>query len=87
VFGRAEDEVTSDFQIPDLDSAAPSGISPERSGRVSPPAKPAQLAVWRPLVDDEAGTNPESEPLLDSLRRAEIDTVPEDGRGSGPGLN
>jgi hypothetical protein len=86
-FGRAEDEVTSDFQIPDLEGGAPSGIAPERSGRVAVPEQPAQLAVWRPLVDDEAGINPEAEPLLDSLRRSRIDTVPEDGRGSGPGLN
>jgi hypothetical protein len=89
-FGRAEDEITKDFQIPQGDpSPASSGIHPMRGEPVT---------AWRPLTDDELGAAPEAEPLLDSLRRAQAvpdiapdmvpDMVPDDDGGGGrPGLN
>jgi hypothetical protein len=78
VFGRAEDEVTSDFQIPDEDPAAAPMERPEH------PTLP--LPAWRPLTDDD--TPHESEPLLDSLRRERDESSPDDERGGGqPGLN
>jgi len=63
-FGRAEDEITKDFQIP-LDEPPPlqgSAVHPVRGEPVA--------TAWRPLTDDELGATPEAEPLLDSLRRA-----------------
>jgi hypothetical protein len=96
-FGRPEDEITSDFQIvEDADDAEPVGSPP--SLRLEPDAV---AAAWRPLIDDDVAPNPEAEPLLDSLRKTRVDTVPGaklegsgfppssgDGHGGGrPGLN
>ena len=98
-FGRAEDEITKDFQIPlDDPSPASSGMHPVRGEPVA--------NAWRPLTDDELGAPPEAEPLLDSLRRAQTvrDIVPDiapdiapdrvadrvsddEGGGGRPGLN
>jgi diguanylate cyclase (GGDEF)-like protein len=90
-FGRAEDEITKDFQIPlDDPSPASSGVHPVRGEPVA--------TTWRPLTDDDLGATPEAEPLLDSLRRAPTvpDIVPDiateiasdNDSGSGrPGLN
>jgi diguanylate cyclase (GGDEF)-like protein len=86
LFGRPDDEITSDFQLPPEERVRPRGSAPPM------PAEPvAQAAAWRPLVDDEAAPGSESEPLLDSLRRSLGDSLgdtPEGGRGGGrPGLN
>lgn len=85
VFGRPEDEITSDFQIPPDDDDVGAYAPP-------PPPRPESvtqtLPVWRPLVDDDGAGSPEAEPLLDSLRRARAETVPDDERGGGQaGLN
>ena len=85
VFGRSEDEITSDFQIPDPDDPARPGAA-LRSIPSEPPA--SAVTGWRPLIDDEVGASQEAEPLLDSLRRARAETAPDDDRGGGrPGLN
>jgi diguanylate cyclase (GGDEF)-like protein len=80
-FGRAEDEITSDFAIP-TERTRP------RASSIPPPGElqPTQpIPAWQPLVVDE-GTNP-GEPLLDSLRRTP-ENAPEGERGPGrPGLN
>jgi diguanylate cyclase (GGDEF)-like protein len=89
LFGRPEDEITRDFQLPTEDRARPRGSIP-----VVPlePIDPA-LPVWRPLIDDAdppAANESEAEPLLDSLRRtrAETGSDREDERVEGrPGLN
>jgi diguanylate cyclase (GGDEF)-like protein len=86
-FGRPEDEITSDFPLP--------GVEQRPRPRASqPPAAgdSAQPDAWRPLSDDEAGTNSEAEPLLDSLRSSASagsgENTPDDERGPGrPGLN
>ena len=83
-FGRPEDEITSDFAIPDdLDGRSPGGSYPALR------LEPAQVAaVWRPLIDDEVAPSSEAEPLLDSLRKAHADPAPDDANGGGsPGLN
>ncbi|MBL9016848.1 MAG: EAL domain-containing protein [Myxococcales bacterium] len=78
-FGRAEDEITSDFPIGQA-SAEPR-VRPRAS---DPPTNPdAGLAPWQPLTDDEAT----GEALLESLKTEEEKT-PEGERGPGrPGLN
>jgi diguanylate cyclase (GGDEF)-like protein len=90
-FGRAEDEVTSDFQIPD-ENDADAALS---SARPEHPTLP--LPVWRPLIDDEGasrdggsrdGAPRDAEPLLDSLRRERAENPPDgEHRGGRPGLN
>jgi diguanylate cyclase (GGDEF)-like protein len=79
-FGRAEDEITSDFQIPPGASAAP---EPRRPRASDPPTNPdAGLAPWQPLTDDEAT----GEALLENLKNDE--NTPDGARGPGrPGLN
>jgi diguanylate cyclase (GGDEF)-like protein len=82
VFGRAEDEVTSDFQIPEDTDPGSAENSAARGEQATQP-----LPVWRPLIDEDVGA-PEAEPLLDSLRRAPVENVPDGERGGGqPGLN
>ena len=82
VFGRPEDEVTSELQIPtDGDPEQPPGAAVAR-------IEPQVPTVWRPLIDDDVAASPEAEPLLDSLRRTRAGTVPDDEGGGGrPGLN
>lgn len=78
-FGRAEDEITSDFPLPQ------GGGEPRTRPRASdPPTNPdAGLAPWQPLTDDEAT----GEALLESLK-SEEEKTPEGERGPGrPGLN
>jgi hypothetical protein len=80
-FGRAEDEITSDFALP-TERTRPRGSSITPANEHSP-TQP--IPPWKPLVVDE-GTNP-GEPLLDSLRRTP-ENAPEGERGPGrPGLN
>lgn len=84
-FGRAEDEITSDF-------ALPGGEGRPRPRASEPPADPQPSAtagaavaapqVWQPLSDDEAT----GEALLSSLKRAENASDGEPGPGR-PGLN
>ncbi len=80
-FGKPEDEITSDFKLPD--GTASTG---ERRPRASsPPAKETTqpLPIWQPLTDDE-GTG---EALIESLRKP-AENTPEGERGPGrPGLN
>jgi hypothetical protein len=81
---QREDEITSDFKLPD--SNRPRLLispPPGAGGEVTQPLPP-----WRPLTDDkdkDRDKDKETEPLLDSLRKAE----PSEGeRGPGrPGLN
>ncbi|MCX5745174.1 MAG: EAL domain-containing protein [Proteobacteria bacterium] len=83
-FGKAEDEITNDFQIP-IERPRPRASEPpiERDG-------PA-LEPWQPLTDDEitqSGPKPGSEPLLESIKRPATENDPEGERGPGtPGLN
>jgi len=80
-FGRPDDEVTSDFQIP-ADLEAPGGSHPSLRLDADP------VAGWRPLIDDEGATSPEAEPLLDSLRKTRGDAdafSPSAGSDHGPG--
>jgi hypothetical protein len=78
-FGRAEDEITSDFPI-----AQGVGEPRARPRASDPPTNPdAGLAPWQPLTDDEAT----GEALLESLK-SEEEKAPEGERGPGrPGLN
>jgi len=80
-FGRPEDEITSDFQIPD--GAAPAERPRPRASQ--PPAEQRNAAAtpWQPLTDDEAT----GEALLESLTKTGENT-PDGERGPGrPGLN
>ncbi len=78
-FGRAEDEITSDFPIPQA-----AGEPRARPRASDPPTNPdAGLAPWQPLTDDEAT----GEALLESLKD-DAEKTPEGERGPGrPGLN
>jgi hypothetical protein len=77
VFGRPDDEITSDFQIPPDEEEGAAYTQPQP--RLDPVAQPPG---WRPLVDEESATSPEAEPLLDALLRGS-ETVPDDERGGG----
>ncbi|MEO8698834.1 MAG: EAL domain-containing protein [Kofleriaceae bacterium] len=75
---QREDEITSDFKIPETERQRPRASQPPAPDGVPQP--------WQPLVDDEA-TNP-GEPLLDSLRKPTSENTPDGERGPGrPGLN
>jgi hypothetical protein len=84
-FGKPEDEITSDFKLPD---GSKSDVERPRSLRASQqPVKgevvTQPLPTWQPLSDDE-GTG---EALIESLRKTSENT-PEGERGPGrPGLN
>jgi hypothetical protein len=83
VFGRPDDEITSDFALPEDEDPGNAEISAERNEYATQP-----LPVWRPLVDEDPAASPEAEPLLDSLRRAPTENSPDDEHGGGqPGLN
>ena len=85
-FGRADDEITSDFAMVPDDAETPGAAWVERSGGAG--LDPMGLSAWRPLSDDEPGASAEAEPLLDSLRRTRADTASGDDRGGNPpGLN
>jgi diguanylate cyclase (GGDEF)-like protein len=80
VFGKQEDEITSDFAIP--------GAERSRPRASEPPADPKpHVEPWVPLSDDEAT----GEALLSSLKRPTRDLTektPEGEPGPGrPGLN
>jgi EAL domain-containing protein (putative c-di-GMP-specific phosphodiesterase class I) len=79
-FGRAEDEITNDFAIPNLERARPRASEPPAEPTV-PHGAPTG-PIWQPLSDDEAT----GEALLSSLQRPENSPEGEPGPGS-PGLN
>jgi hypothetical protein len=81
VFGRPEDEITSDFALPGMEGRRPRASEPPTDPQPSAGAVPAPQ-VWQPLSDDEAT----GEALLSSLKRAENASEGEPGPG-GPGLN
>jgi diguanylate cyclase (GGDEF)-like protein len=82
VFGRPEDEITSDFALPGAEGRRPRASEPPAADQAQPPAQPPPVQVWQPLSDDEAT----GEALLSSLKRAE--NAPEGEPGPGrPGLN
>ncbi len=95
-FGRAEDEITNDFPLPGMASAAAGAVQPPGASadsrqrpRASSPLAKAEgnvtqpIAPWQPLATDDELTG---EALLDSLNNAE--NTPEGERGPGrPGLN
>jgi diguanylate cyclase (GGDEF)-like protein len=77
-FGRADDEITGDFQLPpepdERFGSRPFGTGSEASSPLPP---------WQPLTDDE---HTETEALISSLRGPAA--APEGERGpGGPGLN
>lgn len=80
VFGRAEDEITSDFTLPGAERARPRASEPPEGSSVDASSLP-----WLPLTDDEAT----GEALLESLRKqAASENTADDDRGPrGPGLN
>jgi len=82
VFGRPEDEITSDFTLPE----GTNGEQRARPRASEPPAKTEQtqpLPTWKPLVEDEFT----GEALIESLRKP-TENTPEGERGPGrPGLN
>jgi hypothetical protein len=77
VFGRPEDEITSDFAVPGVERRPRASEPPSEA-----PQTPPVIAPWQPLSDDEAT----GEALLSSLKRAENAPEGEPGPG-GPGLN
>jgi hypothetical protein len=82
VFGRAEDEVTSELEL----SGAPPAdrLRARASSPNTPPSDPPALPTWQPLSDDEAT----GEALLSSLTSPAGENEPADKPGSGrPGLN
>ena len=81
VFGRAEDEITSDFALPGTEGRRPRASEQIPTETVAQPSA-APVQVWQPLSDDEAT----GEALLSSLKRAENAPDGEPGPGR-PGLN
>jgi diguanylate cyclase (GGDEF)-like protein len=87
-FGRTDDEITGDFDLADMRRPRASEPPQAQAAGDAPSTPP-----WRPLIDEEAGTAPEAEPLLGSLRKADDaeehrENAPEGERGPGrPGLN
>jgi diguanylate cyclase (GGDEF)-like protein len=78
VFGRPEDEITSDFALPGMEKDRRPRASEPPSERTPPPPQ------WQPLSDDEAT----GEALLASIKRPAPENAPEGEPGSGrPGLN
>jgi hypothetical protein len=77
-FGRADDEITSDFRLP----AQPERVRPRATSKLG--GEPTQpLPPWKPLTDEEFSEN---EALIDSLRKPT--ETPDGERGPGrPGLN
>ncbi|HEY4055138.1 MAG TPA: EAL domain-containing protein [Kofleriaceae bacterium] len=94
-FGRAEDEITNDFQLPvqDPNRPRPRASEPPSQSQAEIPLIPPEPMAWQPLVDDEGGGEvkeaQEAAPLLDSLRNTQqTENDGGDGRGRGPaGLN
>ncbi len=84
VFGRPEDEITSDFQLPGHEPRRARASEPPSSG--DPITQPLQK--WEPLADDDPAAAG-AEPLLDSLKRAApTENAPDAPRGNGRhGLN
>jgi diguanylate cyclase (GGDEF)-like protein len=86
MFGRPEDEITSDFALPGMpDPRRPRASEPPASADGSSPPAPAEPSgAWQPLSDDEAT----GEALLSSLAKPGDENAPEGKPGPGrPGLN
>jgi EAL domain-containing protein (putative c-di-GMP-specific phosphodiesterase class I) len=83
-FGRAEDEITNDFKLPE----SPTGSDVRSRPRASEPPDhqtTQSMPHWEPLVDEE---KTESEALLESLKKPSDENPPGGERGPGrPGLN
>jgi diguanylate cyclase (GGDEF)-like protein len=78
VFGRPEDEITSDFALPGMEKDRRPRASEPPSATIPPPPQ------WQPLSDDEAT----GEALLSSIKRPSAENAPEGEPGTGrPGLN
>jgi EAL domain-containing protein (putative c-di-GMP-specific phosphodiesterase class I) len=83
VFGRAEDEITSDFALPGVERRPRASEPPGEPTNQPASTQPSpSVSPWQPLSDDEAT----GEALLSSLKRAENASEGEPGPG-GPGLN
>ncbi|MEO6771755.1 MAG: EAL domain-containing protein [Kofleriaceae bacterium] len=79
VFGRPEDEITSDFGLPGV---LPAGDRrPRASEPPGPPSESEPAQLWQPLSDDEAT----GEALLSSLTGPNGDPGPENAAGAKPG--
>jgi hypothetical protein len=61
-FVRADDEVTSDFELAELEAAAQGLALVERSESSTQPHP-----IWRPLIDDDPGVSRDAEPLAEAL--------------------
>jgi hypothetical protein len=88
-FGRPEDEITSDFQLPEdppTERPRPRASIPPAASAVG--SEVGQPLPWRPLIDEDTASA-EAEPLLESLRRDEgTENGPDGEHGGGrPGLN
>jgi hypothetical protein len=82
VFGRAEDEITSELEL--SAAAQADRPRPRASSANAPPSEPPAVPQWQPLSDDEAT----GEALLSSLRSPASENAPADKPGGGrPGLN
>lgn len=78
VFGRAEDEITSELALAAAVDRRPRASDPPPG---NPQSEPPALPSWQPLSDEEAT----GEALLSSLRN---ENAPDDKPGTGrPGLN
>jgi diguanylate cyclase (GGDEF)-like protein len=83
MFGRSEDEITSDFALPGMENRPRPRASepPSEPPATGTPVPPQQ---WQPLSDEEAT----GEALLSSIKRAIAENAPEGEPGGGrPGLN
>ena len=84
VFGRPDDEITSDFALPGMENRARPRASEPPAGDPPAPATPVPVPTWQPLSDDEAT----GEALLSSIKRPGSENAPEGEPGGGrPGLN
>ena len=80
MFGRPEDEITSDFALPGMETRRPRASEPPE-----PSPDPPTTPPWQPLSDDEAT----GEALLSSLKTpGQSENTPDGEPGPGrPGLN
>jgi diguanylate cyclase (GGDEF)-like protein len=88
VFGRPEDEITSERSMPGMESRGrPRASEPPEPTTDQPAGQPSNVQPWQPLSDDEAT----GEALLSSLKRPTrelSENAPEGEPGPGrPGLN
>jgi len=86
-FGRPEDEITNDFQIPTDPRARPRASEPPAGAQAPERSQDGPRdnpQPWQPLSEDEKT----SESLIESLTRPSTENDPDGERGPGtPGLN